>query len=59
VAAYRLSPQVTLHWLTDGDHSFKPRKKSGATEEGNLREGVEAVVAFCQSILQADRGRAG
>jgi predicted alpha/beta-hydrolase family hydrolase len=52
VAEYRLSPQVRLHWLTDGEHSFKPRKKSGATEEGNLREGVAAVVAFCQSLLR-------
>lgn len=59
VAGYRLSPQVQLHWLIDGDHSFKPRKASGATEEGNLRQGVEAVVAFCQSLLAKKSGRRG
>ncbi len=51
VASYPLSPQVKLHWLIDGDHSFKPRKKSGATEDGNFREGVEAIVAFFRSLL--------
>lgn len=25
-------PGVKLHWLADGDHSFKPRKKSGLTQ---------------------------
>lgn len=25
-------PDVSLNWLTDGDHSFKPRKKSGVTQ---------------------------
>lgn len=29
VAEYRLSEQVCIHWLADGDHSFKPRKASG------------------------------
>ena len=29
VAAYGLAPAVTVEYLTDGDHSFKPRKSSG------------------------------
>ena len=29
VAGYPLSSQIQMHWLTDGDHSFKPRKVSG------------------------------
>jgi uncharacterized protein len=29
VAGYKLSKHVRLHWLPDGDHSFKPRKASG------------------------------
>ena len=31
VAAYTLSPSIELAWMADGDHSFKPRKKSGRT----------------------------
>ena len=46
VEAYRLSKQLRMHWLPDGDHSFKPRKASGRTEEENWREGVEAMAAF-------------
>ena len=46
VATYRLGKKVTVTWLEDGDHSFKPRKSSGRTEEQNWREGVEAVAHF-------------
>lgn len=46
VAAYDLSPSILLHWLEDGDHSFKPRKSSGRTESQNWQEGIEAVAQF-------------
>ena len=46
VAGYELSKRVQIHWMRDGDHSFKPRKASGRTEVENWAEGVEAVVAF-------------
>jgi uncharacterized protein len=46
VEAYRLSEQVHIYWLPDGDHSFKPRKASGRTQEENWREGVAAMAAF-------------
>jgi predicted alpha/beta-hydrolase family hydrolase len=46
VAGYKLSKKVRVHWLRDGDHSFKPRKSSGRTEEQNLAEGVDAVAGF-------------
>jgi predicted alpha/beta-hydrolase family hydrolase len=35
VAGYKRSPAVEVVWLPDGDHSFKPRKSSGRTEEQN------------------------
>jgi uncharacterized protein len=44
VAGYKLSPAVRVHWLTDGDHSFKPRKSSGKTENQNLEEALDAIV---------------
>jgi hypothetical protein len=35
-----------MHWLDDGDHSFKPRKSSGRTEQQNLHNALDAIVAF-------------
>lgn len=31
VATYGLSRRIHIHWLPDGDHSFRPRKSSGRT----------------------------
>ena len=46
VRNYKLSKPVRIHWLTDGDHSFKPRKSSGKTVENNWEEGVHVVATF-------------
>ena len=46
VASYALSSAIELVWMADGDHSFKPRKKSGETLEGNLDAAAEAVLDF-------------
>jgi len=32
-------------WLTDGDHSFKPRKSSGVTEQENVQRAAELIRA--------------
>ena len=48
VAEYDLASTIRFHWLTDGDHSFKPRKASGITLEHNLDEAVEAIAAFLE-----------
>jgi predicted alpha/beta-hydrolase family hydrolase len=50
VAGMPLSKKVRIHWLPDGDHSFKPRKSSGRTEEENWREGVETVANFLTTL---------
>ena len=50
VAAYELSPRVAVRWLPDGDHSWKPRVRSGRTEAQNLAEGVEAVLGFLAAL---------
>ena len=52
VAAYRLSPNIALHWLEDGDHDFRPRKASGLTLGGNLDAAAERIVEWAQA--QAD-----
>lgn len=50
VKTYRLAKKVRVHWLEDGDHSFKPRKKSGRTEEQNWADAVEAVHQFVAGL---------
>jgi predicted alpha/beta-hydrolase family hydrolase len=50
VATYSLSPSIELAWMGDGDHSFKPRKKSGRTLEQNLEAATGAVVALTRRV---------
>jgi predicted alpha/beta-hydrolase family hydrolase len=44
VVGYRLSPAISLHWLDDGDHDFRPRKGAGATAKGNLEAAAGSIV---------------
>ncbi len=50
VREYRLSQAVQLHWLEDGDHSFKPRQSSGRTQEQNWKEAIDQVAAFVDKL---------
>src|SRR5580692_4336970 len=43
VATYKLPSVIRIRWLTDGEHSFKPRKKSGVTEEQNLQAALDEI----------------
>ena len=43
---YDLSDQIQIRWISDGDHSFLPRKRSGFTHDQNLRHVVRCVDAF-------------
>ena len=51
VVGYVLSPAIRIHWLEDGDHGFKPRKKSGLSEEQNWQAAIQAVAAFASDIV--------
>lgn len=46
VSAYELSESIRIEWLTDGDHSFKPRAGSGVTERQNLERAVGLMEEF-------------
>ena len=46
VAGYDLSPAIAVHWIGDGDHGFRPRKRSGRTLEQNTTEAIRQTVAF-------------
>lgn len=50
VAGYDLSASIRILWITDGDHSFKPRKQSGRTETQNLEEVVSQISAFIVNL---------
>ena len=49
VTCYPLAGSIRLHWLEDGEHSFKPRKASGRTEMQNWQEAVAALLTFVAS----------
>jgi uncharacterized protein len=50
VSDYQLSPAIRLHWLGDGEHSFKPRKASGLSEGANLDDAAAAAAAFVHGL---------
>lgn len=50
VAGYALADTIKLHWLEDGDHGFKPRVKSGRTEDQNWTEALDAISEFTRTL---------
>src|SRR5260370_31939297 len=50
VGGYKLSRRVRVKWIVDGDHSFKPRRASGRTEQENWEAAIKNVVEFVQSL---------
>jgi predicted alpha/beta-hydrolase family hydrolase len=51
VAGYQLSPAIRVEWITDGDHSLKPRAKSGVTERENVSHAIDVAAIFMAGIL--------
>ena len=50
IDGYDLSSRIRIVFLEDGDHSFKPRVRSGRTLEQNLDEAVSAVAGFVAGL---------
>ncbi len=50
IRAYKLSDAIQMHWMTDGDHSFKPRKSSGTTQTENWDDCIRTVDRFVKRI---------
>jgi predicted alpha/beta-hydrolase family hydrolase len=46
VPSYNLSPVIQIQWIEDGDHSFKPRKNSGRTEQQNWSAAIAEIKTF-------------
>jgi hypothetical protein len=50
VAGYDLSPAIRVHWIEDGDHSFRPRARSGRSADEALADAVGAVADFVAAL---------
>ncbi|MEZ9895208.1 alpha/beta fold hydrolase [Vibrio lentus] len=50
-ADFDLSDSIRVEFIPDGDHSFKPRKSSGCTEQQNIALTVEKLSAFIKEVL--------
>lgn len=50
VREYVLSPSISIEWIPDGDHSFKPRKSSGRTLDENLCLAAQKMAAFIHNL---------
>jgi predicted alpha/beta-hydrolase family hydrolase len=53
VEALTLSKQIAFSWISDGDHDFGPRGRSGFTRTGNLAAAADAVAAFAAKLPAA------
>lgn len=52
VIDYQLSQLIRFAWIEDGDHSFKPRARSGRTEAQNLQEAASTVGDFMNELFR-------
>lgn len=52
-ASYSLSDAVSIRYLPDGDHSFKPRVKSGFTVDSNLTKATKEIELFILNNLSS------
>ena len=50
VRKYHLSRAIRIEWLEDGDHSFRPRARSGRTEADNLNAAIVRMTEFIASL---------
>jgi len=53
VRGYALASTIEVVWVEDGDHSWKPRARSGATLAGNVAFGIERTAAFVREVFPA------
>ncbi len=51
VESYGLPVAIQCAFLTDGDHSFKPRKASGLTQGEHMQSAAGLSVSFIEALL--------
>ncbi|PHS20454.1 MAG: alpha/beta hydrolase [Kangiella sp.] len=50
IDGYSLSNSVTVNYIPDGDHSFKPRVRSGHTLDENIELSLKKLIEFLGSL---------
>ena len=50
VGGYELSPAIRVLLVPDGDHSLKPRVRSGRTEQQNVEQAIAAMLEFVGAL---------
>lgn len=50
IAGYTLSPNIKLVFIEDGDHSLKPRRRSGMDPQAALATAVGAIASFVMEL---------
>ena len=50
VRGYKLSRAIKIQWIEDGDHSFKPRARSGRTEAEHILAAITIVTDFIAGL---------
>ena len=54
IKGYKLSKNIEVYYLKDGDHGLKPRKKSGKTMSENLEEASIISEKFMRRIISSE-----
>ncbi|MCE8033456.1 dienelactone hydrolase [Billgrantia tianxiuensis] len=54
VENYSLGERACIHWLEDGDHDWKPRRRSGRTQADLIEEGAAAIATFIREQARVD-----
>jgi predicted alpha/beta-hydrolase family hydrolase len=50
VSGYDLSERISVHWVPDGDHSLKPRRRSGRSIEQNYQDAIARIAQFSRDL---------
>jgi predicted alpha/beta-hydrolase family hydrolase len=51
ISQYKLSRSINVKLIKDGDHSFKPRVKSGTTLDKNIECAVNHIITFVDKVI--------
>lgn len=50
VPGFELPERIRIVWITDGDHGYMPRKRSGVTIEENMAAAATAAATFLSQL---------
>ena len=50
VPGFGLPERIRIAWITDGDHGYMPRKRSGVTIEENMAAAATAAATFLSQL---------